>query len=175
MHRWPLNPMYDPRTDLYQLLGVSDAADADTIRQAHRKHIQAVHPDHNGSIEATRRSATLNAARDLLLDPAKRKQYDAARLLWQFQQTWIPQPSARPVPPIAVPPAGHSPVTPAASTSPPMVAPAPMTGFGQVDGFEQRVERYFTTPPASPTQAVLRGMLLGLDILATAHRAGRGT
>jgi len=45
-------------------LGVSANADADTIRAAHRRLVNAVHPDKGGSAELTRR---INAARDTLL------------------------------------------------------------------------------------------------------------
>lgn len=45
-------------------LGVGPDADADTIRAAHRRLVQAVHPDKGGSTELARR---INAARDVLL------------------------------------------------------------------------------------------------------------
>jgi DnaJ family protein C protein 19 len=47
-----------------EILGVSADADADTIRAAHRRLVNAVHPDKGGSAELTRR---INAARDTLL------------------------------------------------------------------------------------------------------------
>ena len=46
------------------VLGVGRDADADEIRSAHRRLVQAVHPDKGGSAELTRR---INAARDTLL------------------------------------------------------------------------------------------------------------
>lgn len=46
------------------VLGVSAAADADTIRSAHRRLVSAVHPDRGGSADLTQR---LNTARDVLL------------------------------------------------------------------------------------------------------------
>lgn len=46
------------------VLGVSAGADAETIRAAHRRLVQAVHPDKGGSADLTRR---INAARDVLL------------------------------------------------------------------------------------------------------------
>lgn len=48
-----------------RLLGVTQDADAATIRAAHRRLVADVHPDRGGSAEATRRA---NAARDLLLE-----------------------------------------------------------------------------------------------------------
>ena len=46
------------------VLGVGAEADAAAIRAAHRRLVQAVHPDKGGSAELTRR---INAARDTLL------------------------------------------------------------------------------------------------------------
>lgn len=46
------------------ILGVDAAASADEIRAAHRRLVQALHPDKGGSAELTRR---INAARDTLL------------------------------------------------------------------------------------------------------------
>ncbi|UZK64857.1 J domain-containing protein [Sphingomonas sp. M1-B02] len=48
------------------VLGVSATADAETIREAHRRLVSAVHPDKGGSAELTGR---INAARDTLLRP----------------------------------------------------------------------------------------------------------
>ena len=46
------------------ILGVAAGADEHEIRSAHRRLVQAVHPDKGGSAELTRR---INAARDTLL------------------------------------------------------------------------------------------------------------
>ena len=46
------------------VLGVGVNANADAIRAAHRRLVQAVHPDKGGSADLTRR---INAARDVLL------------------------------------------------------------------------------------------------------------
>lgn len=46
------------------LLGVDAAADVNAIRAAHRRLVNAVHPDRGGSADLTRR---INAARDILL------------------------------------------------------------------------------------------------------------
>lgn len=53
-----------PEDEARAVLGVGPAADADTIRAAHRRLVSAVHPDKGGSAELTRR---VNAARDTLL------------------------------------------------------------------------------------------------------------
>ena len=47
------------------VLDLPPHADADAIRQAHRRLVAQVHPDRGGSADLTRR---VNAARDLLLD-----------------------------------------------------------------------------------------------------------
>ena len=46
------------------ILGVSATADAEAVRAAHRRLLNAVHPDKGGSADLTRR---INAARDVLL------------------------------------------------------------------------------------------------------------
>ena len=46
------------------ILGVDAAANADEVRAAHRRLLNAVHPDKGGSADLTRR---INAARDTLL------------------------------------------------------------------------------------------------------------
>ena len=47
-----------------QILGISASADSDEVRAAHRRLLNAVHPDKGGSADLTRR---INAARDVLL------------------------------------------------------------------------------------------------------------
>jgi DnaJ family protein C protein 19 len=53
-----------PEDEARAILGVNNNADAEAIRQAHRRLVSAVHPDKGGSAELTRR---INAARDTLL------------------------------------------------------------------------------------------------------------
>lgn len=50
--------------DALAILDLPPGADAEAIRQAHRRLIGQVHPDRGGSADLTRR---VNAARDLLL------------------------------------------------------------------------------------------------------------
>lgn len=52
-----------------KVLGVSLGADEQAIRAAHRRLLAEVHPDRGGSAAAT---TEINAARDLLLDAARR-------------------------------------------------------------------------------------------------------
>jgi len=58
-----------PLDDARRLLGVSEDADADAIRAAHRRLIAKVHPDAGGSEELAQR---INAARDALIADAAR-------------------------------------------------------------------------------------------------------
>ena len=68
-----------PSVDPYRLLQVHPEADAEIIQVAYRKLAQRYHPDVARDPEAARRMAELNAARDLLLDPAARAAYDHHR------------------------------------------------------------------------------------------------
>ncbi len=52
------------RADALGILGLRAGATEDDIRAAHRRLLQAVHPDHGGSAELAQR---VNAARDTLL------------------------------------------------------------------------------------------------------------
>jgi molecular chaperone DnaJ len=65
--------------DPYKLLQVDPEADVEIIQVAYRKLAQRYHPDVAHGAEAARRMAELNAARDLLVDPAARAAHDAAR------------------------------------------------------------------------------------------------
>ncbi len=65
--------------DPYKLLQVDPEADVEIIQVAYRKLAQRYHPDVAQGPEAARRMADLNAARDLLLDPAARAAYDRDR------------------------------------------------------------------------------------------------
>ena len=57
-------PVAIDATEARAILGVSATADEHEIRSAHRRLVQALHPDKGGSAELTRR---INAARDTLL------------------------------------------------------------------------------------------------------------
>lgn len=65
---------YDPKRDLYVVLGVADDATAEDIKQTHRRKIKLVHPDGHRSPElATRETAALNAARRSSATPRVRR------------------------------------------------------------------------------------------------------
>lgn len=68
--RWPWDYLRAPdsrgreRMRAERMLGVSHSANADEIREAHRRMAARLHPDRGGS---DARLAEINAARDLLL------------------------------------------------------------------------------------------------------------
>lgn len=64
--------------DYYAVLEVPPQADAATIRAAHKRLVRACHPDVNPGIDPSR-IALVNAAFEVLSDPAQRKLYDVRR------------------------------------------------------------------------------------------------
>ena len=62
-------------TDYYTLLGVDSNASRDAIRQAYRREIKVCHPDRPGG--DSERARALDEARNVLLNPMARAQYDA--------------------------------------------------------------------------------------------------
>lgn len=72
-----MGAMSDP--DPYKLLQVDPEADVEIIQVAYRKLAQRYHPDVAPGPEAARLMAELNAARDLLVDPASRAAHDRGR------------------------------------------------------------------------------------------------
>ena len=66
--------------DYYQVLGVKHTASAKEIKAAYKRLASLQHPDLNGgSAEAARAFSQLSHARDILLDPKRRSEYDAQR------------------------------------------------------------------------------------------------
>ena len=62
----------------YQVLGVSQTADEDTIKKAYRKAAKECHPDtHQGDKRAEERFKEIAEAWETLGDEEKRKKYDA--------------------------------------------------------------------------------------------------
>lgn len=78
--------------NLYQILGVSDTANADQIKKAYRKLAKIYHPDKNpNNLQAAEKFKEVNQAYQLLSDPIKKAQYDAVL----FYRTYnIPTPSS---------------------------------------------------------------------------------
>ena len=64
--------------DHYQTLGVAPSADFDAMHRAYRELARVAHPDRSGDAAAMVR---LNAAWEVLKDPARRAEYDRNRLL----------------------------------------------------------------------------------------------
>lgn len=68
------------REDLYRILGVSEKATENEIKQAYRKLAKKYHPDsHPGDKECERRFQEISEAYSILSDSEKRKQYDSQK------------------------------------------------------------------------------------------------
>ena len=80
----------DPSFDPYAELEVSETASQETIDAAWRSLLKRNHPDVVGSEAATARSKLLNAAHDILTDPASRARYDARRRADRSPRHWRP-------------------------------------------------------------------------------------
>src|ERR1043166_8233151 len=66
--------------DYYQILEVKHTASAKEIKAAYKRLARLRHPDLNGgSAEAAQAFVRLSHARDILLDPTRRAEYDAQR------------------------------------------------------------------------------------------------
>ncbi len=61
---------------LYDILGVLEDASPSEIKAAYRRKMQLIHPDTGGSDEAAKR---VNAAYDVLSNPARRSEYNRSR------------------------------------------------------------------------------------------------
>lgn len=73
--------------DPYKVLGVARTATPDDIRKAYRAKAKKSHPDlHPDDKQAEARFKDLNAANDLLSDPAKRAQFDRGEIDAEGQQ-----------------------------------------------------------------------------------------
>lgn len=62
--------------DYYALLGVTSDASEELIRQAYRRQAKLSHPDLRPGPQAEALMRRLNAAREVLLDPQRRRSYD---------------------------------------------------------------------------------------------------
>lgn len=61
---------------LYDVLEVSPKASRETIEAAYKSLARRFHPDTNRTKQAEERMKILNNAKDILLDPVKRRAYD---------------------------------------------------------------------------------------------------
>ncbi|MDQ3642421.1 MAG: J domain-containing protein [Actinomycetota bacterium] len=71
----------------YQVLGISESASDDEVRQAYRRLVKAAHPDAAGDPAQFR---LVTEAYDVLSDPAQRRAYDRT-----LSPAWAPAPPAR--------------------------------------------------------------------------------
>jgi curved DNA-binding protein CbpA len=75
--------------DPYEALQVDRRAEPEVIAAAYRSLARKYHPDKNASAASTKRMQELNAAYEILRDPARRRAYDrehahpAGRVLWR--------------------------------------------------------------------------------------------
>lgn len=64
-----------PRT-YYDVLGVSENADAEAIRAAYRERAKETHPDQSDDPDAGERFQLVRRAKEVLTDPGERRRYD---------------------------------------------------------------------------------------------------
>ena len=95
--------------DAYKTLQVDPEAEDEVIQAAYRRLAQKYHPDRQPDEEGVQRMVAINAAWELVRDPARRAAYDASR-----------ETAARPAP--------AAPDEPARSATPPAARPSTATG-----------------------------------------------
>src|SRR5690242_15363531 len=95
----PSSPSGDGRGDPYQVLGVGFGASRQDISRAYRRAVHGTHPDAQPQDPLARaRFEALTEAYDLLMDPARRAEYDR-----RDAHTDTPRPEA---PRLGAPPGG---------------------------------------------------------------------
>ena len=70
-----------PKADLYKTLQMDPEAEAEIVAVAYKRLAAKYHPDVNPAPDAGRRMREINAAYEILSDPARRAGYDSQRLL----------------------------------------------------------------------------------------------
>ena len=68
------------RKNYYKILGVTEDADSTAIRRAYRRLVLQYHPDRAGGVTGSARFLEIQEAYSELSDPARRQQYDRARV-----------------------------------------------------------------------------------------------
>jgi curved DNA-binding protein CbpA len=95
--------------DPYKILQVDSEAEDEVIQAAYRRLAQKYHPDRASGAEAMERMVSINAAWELIGEPARRAAYDRS----------VRQRSATAAPGVTTSPGAATPHAPAASTTPP--------------------------------------------------------
>jgi curved DNA-binding protein CbpA len=93
--------------DPYKTLQVDPEAEDEVIQAAYRRLAQKYHPDRQPDADAMARMVKINAAWEMIGEPAKRAAYDAGRRIAARPPAPPPAPS-RTAPPAARPPAAGS-------------------------------------------------------------------
>ena len=91
-------------SDYYKILQIDPGAEPEVIEAAYRRLARKYHPDVNKSPDAVQRMQQINVAYEVLRDPAKRAEYDRARLRRPFYgprespryTTYPPRPARNP-------------------------------------------------------------------------------
>ena len=80
--------------DAYKTLQVDPEAEDEVIQAAYRRLAQKYHPDRQPDDEGVERMVAINAAWELLRDPARRAAYDASRATATRPVAAAPAPAA---------------------------------------------------------------------------------
>lgn len=71
-------PMHNHHKDYYQILGITQGADAETLKRAYRRQAKKFHPDHRPEdASAEEQFKEVQEAYEVLRDPRKRLRYDS--------------------------------------------------------------------------------------------------
>jgi curved DNA-binding protein CbpA len=172
--------------DAYKTLQVDPEAEDEVIQAAYRRLAQKYHPDRQTNDEGVERMVAINAAWELLRDPARRAAYDAARAKATRPEAAARAPGAptrsappqRPAGPSAatgVPPAGQAQPRPASGSAnrPPETVSRDWTSgrSGAGGGYDASTMRKAEghgaagPPPGNPSGTVLMfGRYMGWSI-----------
>jgi curved DNA-binding protein CbpA len=154
--------MSDP-IDPYKTLQVDPEAEDEVIQAAYRRLARKYHPDLAESPEAAARMSAINAAWELIGDPAARRAFDAKRASGTARATDATTTQRRPPTPTPTPAAGTpgSPAGPTASRPPDIVSPDWTPGrSSQGSGYDETMRQSeghgaAGPPPGRPSGTVL--------------------